>query len=53
MSKDEVLKALQKLFPDRPEKSMKSTINVQVPNRINKERDFDLVKMDNGNYKVK
>jgi sugar-specific transcriptional regulator TrmB len=38
ISKDEILAELVKAFPDKDANSMKSTINVQVPARISKER---------------
>ncbi len=38
ISKEEILAVLVEAFPDRPADSMKNTINVQVPNRITKER---------------
>jgi hypothetical protein len=37
VSKEEILDHLTNTFPDREPKSMKRTINVQVPGRINKE----------------
>jgi hypothetical protein len=37
ISKSEILDALAEKFPERERDSMKSTVNVQVPNRINKE----------------
>ncbi len=46
ISKEDILKEMVILFPERVEKSMKSTIGVQIPGRINKDRDFDVV--DNG-----
>lgn len=49
ISKQAILKELQADFPGRDEKSMKNTINVQVPARIRKER-FELVKLENGNF---
>ena len=50
ISKEEILKVLVELFPDKNEGSMKNTINVQIPSRISKER-FSIKKMENGNYK--
>lgn len=49
VTKDEILNALKETFPDRDEKSMKNTINVQVPNRITKEK-FKVVKTEDGRY---
>lgn len=50
ISKESILKILVKKFPDRQEKSMKNTINIQVPNRISKER-FKVERLKNGNYR--
>lgn len=49
ISKEEILEVLKKNFPDRDVKSMKNTINVQVPNRIFKEK-FPVKKLETGNY---
>lgn len=38
ITKEEILTNLVKRFPERQEKSMKNTINVQVPNRIDREK---------------
>lgn len=38
ITKDEILDVLVKTFPEKEGKSMKNTINVQVPSRISKER---------------
>jgi hypothetical protein len=43
---------LIKRFPDKEAASMKNTINVQVPYRINKER-FQLEILKNGNFAKK
>lgn len=48
VTKEEILKTLVKEFPDREKTSMKKTIDVQVPNRITKER-FE-VKTKDGVY---
>lgn len=50
ITKEEILEKLIDLFPDREAKSMINTINVQVPNRINKEK-FPVEKLKNGNYR--
>jgi hypothetical protein len=50
VTKDEILAELIKTFPDREEKSMKNTVNVQVPNRINKEK-FPIEKLEDGKYR--
>ena len=50
ISKEQILDKLINLFPDREEKSMKNTINVQVPARITKEK-FPVEKTKDGNYR--
>jgi len=50
VTKEEILTALTKAFPDRKVESMKNTINVQVPNRISKER-FPIEKIDGDRYR--
>lgn len=50
ISKDKILEKLEKVFPDKALDSMKGTINVQVPNRISKER-FLIERLENGNYR--
>ena len=50
VTKEEILTALTKAFPDRKVESMKNTINVQVPNRIIKER-FPIEKIDGDRYR--
>ena len=50
VTKDEIHEKLVELFPDRDEKSMRSTINVQVPNRITKEK-FEVEKTKDGSYR--
>jgi len=49
ISKETILAELIEAFPDREEKSMKNTINVQVPARISKEK-FELGKTEDGKY---
>lgn len=51
ITKDEILAVLVKTFPEKEEKSMKSTINVQVPTRISKER-FKLESKDGKYFKA-
>lgn len=50
VSKETILKKLTKRFPERNPDSMKKTINVQVPNRIKKEKNESLTKKDNGKW---
>lgn len=49
VTKAEILAELMEQFPERPEQSMKNTINVQVPARINKEK-FPLKKIEGDRY---
>lgn len=49
VTKAEILAELMERFPNRPEQSMKNTINVQVPARIQKEK-FPLKKLEGGYY---
>lgn len=49
VTKAEILAELLEQFPDRNEQSMKNTINVQVPARINKEK-FALKKIEGDRY---
>lgn len=48
ITKEEILAKLVELFPDRDAEAMKKTINIQVPNRINKEQDFTIENSDKG-----
>lgn len=48
ISKDQILKKLEGRFPDRPAESMKRTINVQIPARIQKEKKVVVKKNDKG-----
>jgi hypothetical protein len=49
ITKAEILKQLVDQFPERSEDSMKNTINVQVPARINKEK-FPVKKLEGDRY---
>lgn len=49
ITKEEILGILTKAFPNREPESMKKTINVQVPNRISKER-FNVERSEDGRY---
>lgn len=51
ISKEEIHAKLVIAFPERASFSMMATVNVQVPGRINKERDFKLEKLENGNFR--
>ncbi len=48
ITKEGILAVLVEKFPDRDADAMKKTINVQVPNRINKEQDFTIENSDKG-----
>ena len=50
ITKENILKILVKTFPDRLEEAMKKTINVQVPNRIKKEKNDSLTKNDKNEW---
>ena len=50
ITKEEILDHLIKVFPDKSPVSMKNTINVQVPNRISKER-FPVKRLGDRYYK--
>lgn len=50
ITKEKMLKELVKKFPDREEKSMKNTINVQVPNRMAKDKGIKINKNDKGYF---
>ena len=49
ISKDEIFEKLNEQFPERQPDSMRKTINMQVPNRITKEK-FKVNKTENGKY---
>lgn len=51
-SKAELLEKLKAQFPERNEASMKSTINVQVPNRMAKDKGVAINKNEAGQYFV-
>lgn len=53
ITKETILKKLVKEFPDREEKGMKATINIQVPSRLNSEKEMGIVRHDDGGYYIK
>ena len=53
ISKEQIHKRLVKLFPNRPAVGLKSTINAQIPNRLNKEKGLKIKKDDEGRYFIK
>jgi hypothetical protein len=52
VSKTDILEQLVEEFPDRSESSMKNTVNVQIPNRMSREK-FEIVTLENGNFTAK
>ncbi|HMB65388.1 MAG TPA: hypothetical protein VKO42_00810, partial [Patescibacteria group bacterium] len=50
ITKKEILETLQKDFPNKNPDSMSKTVNVQVPNRITKEK-FPVEKLEGGRYR--
>ena len=53
VTKEEVVAVLVKTFPEREEKSLANTVGVQLPVRINKERDFSVERNEKtGRYSV-
>ncbi len=52
VTKEEILAELVKRFPDREEKAMKSTIGVQVPGRLIREKGLKLTTLESGAYKL-
>ncbi len=52
ISKDEILDKLTKLFPDRKPESMKATIGVQVPGKMSKQRDVQIIRLESGKYVI-
>ena len=53
ITKADILAELVKTFPDREEKAMKSTINIQVPGRIIKDKGLDVVEVKDKGWKIK
>lgn len=50
ITKDQILKVLTKKFPDRNPEGMGRTIHIQVPNRLNREKNIKIKEGDNGYY---
>lgn len=50
VSKAQILDELCSRFPDRQRESMEKTINVQVPNRLRKEKGLNIQKNDDGYF---
>lgn len=48
ITKDKILKELTKRFPDRDPDAMIKTINVQLPNRMSRERGMNIVMTEDG-----
>ena len=53
ITKADILAELVKTFPDREEKAMKSTINIQVPGRLIKDKSLDVVEVKDKGWKIK
>ena len=52
VTKEDILTLLEKQFPDRATTSMMGTINVQVPSRLKKEKDLNILNDGKGYYTV-
>ena len=52
ISKEQLLEILVDEFPDRESDSMKRTIDVQLPARLRKEKDLNIVRNDKGSYYI-
>lgn len=52
ISKDQLCTQLGKKFPDRPKEGMMNTINIQVPSRLNKEKNAKIKRNDKGKYYI-
>ena len=50
VKKDEIHAKLVKRFPDRDPESLRTTINIQVPSRLNKEKDAGIKRNSDGYY---
>lgn len=50
VTKEQIHEHLIEKFPDRSPDSMMSTINIQVPNRLKREKGLNIVKNDKGYY---
>lgn len=48
LSKDALLEKLEDRFPERTPDAMRTTINIQVPNRLKKEKELDVRKNEKG-----
>lgn len=48
LTKDQILNKLLKQFPDRDSSGMETTVGVQVPVRMSREKQIDIVKVDCG-----
>jgi len=53
VKKDDILAHLKEKFPEREEKSMSATINVQLPGRMAREKNINIVKNAEGAFYVK
>jgi hypothetical protein len=48
MTEDQIVAKLKKAFPDREEKSMRSTVKVQLPGRMSREKSVKIERTDKG-----
>ncbi len=53
MTKDQIVKKLATVFPDREEKSMRNTVTVQVGGRLMVDKGLNVKKDDKGRYFIK
>jgi len=53
LNKEQILAKLEKRFPDRKADAMLSTIKVQLPNRLNREKNLKIKKTDKGGFYIK
>ena len=51
-SKEQLLAALVKAFPDRPAEGMGKTINIQIPGRLSKDKGLKIKTDDKGRYSI-
>ena len=53
VTKDQILAKLVKQFPDRSPDAMKTTINCQVPRRLQNDKELKVLQNDNGYWIAK
>lgn len=52
ITKEQVLEKLCERFPDRDKEAMAKTVNIQLPSRLNKEKELGIEKSDKGGYYI-